>query len=90
MSIISERKIIESLRVISNALNIKENEISIPVSVFKNRKFGMLESSVVYLKEEYKLSYHEIAVLLNRDDRTIWTSYNKAKKKGGKNENKSK
>ena len=44
----------------------------------------MLESTVVFLKDKCKLSYHEIAVLLNRDDRTIWTSYNKAKKKGGK------
>jgi len=27
------------------------------------------------------MSYHEIAVMLNRDDRTIWTAYNKAKEK---------
>jgi hypothetical protein len=27
------------------------------------------------------MSFHEIAVLLNRDDRTIWTCYNRAKKK---------
>ena len=84
MSSVSKKEIIESLRVISSALDVKKDEISIPISAFKNRKLGMLESCVVYLKDKCKLSYHEIAVLLNRDDRTIWTSYNKAKKKGGK------
>ena len=34
-----------------------------------------------YLKDKLNLTYHEIAVLLNRDDRTIWTCYNIAKKK---------
>jgi hypothetical protein len=81
MSSISDKKILESLRVLSSALDVKQEEISIPISVFKNRKLGMLENAVVFLKEKCKLNYHEIAVLLNRDDRTIWSSYNKAKKK---------
>lgn len=33
------------------------------------------------MKENLEMNYHEIAELLNRDDRTIWTAYNKAKKK---------
>lgn len=52
----------------------------IPISTFQN-KLGALESIVLYLKDELNLSYHNIAVLLDRDDRTIWTVYNKAKKK---------
>lgn len=54
---------------------------SIPIEILNNRKLGMLESVTVFLKDKKKLTYSQIAKLLNRDDRTIWTSYNKAKKK---------
>jgi hypothetical protein len=53
----------------------------VPISIFSDRKFSILESLVQYLKEKFMLSYHEIAVLLNRDDRTIWTVYRRAKEK---------
>jgi len=36
---------------------------------------------VEYLKEHEALSFHQIAALTNRDDRTIWTVYSRAKKK---------
>ena len=43
-----------------------------------------MESVVYYMKNILEMSYHEIAISLNRDDRTIWTVYNRAlKKKGG-------
>jgi len=57
------------------------SELSIPSSVFQNRNLSVLEAMVVYLKEDKSLKYSEIAKLLNRDDRTIWTVYNRAKKK---------
>jgi len=60
----------------------KEEEIAIPVSIF-NEKLGMLESASLYLKDELKLSFGQIAKLLERDYKTIWTSYSKAKKKVG-------
>jgi len=53
----------------------------IPLDLFSNRKLGVLEVVVKYLKENHEQSYHEIAILLKRDDRTIWTTYNKAIKK---------
>jgi len=44
-----------------------------------------MESVVYYMKNTLEMTYHEIAISLNRDDRTIWTVYNRAlKKKGGK------
>lgn len=55
--------------------------LQIPVSIFVNRKLSALEVLVSYLKERYSLSYHEIAILLKRDDRTIWTVYHRAQKK---------
>jgi len=54
---------------------------TIPISVFNNNELGCLETIVKYLKEYLKLRYHEIAVLLNRNDRTVWTTYNVANKK---------
>lgn len=57
--------------------------INIPSYIFKDRNLSVLEVIATYLKEERMLSYHEIAVLLKRNDRTIWTVYNRVKKKHG-------
>ena len=61
----------------------KKEEISLPISIF-NDKLGMLEAASLYLKDELGLGFKEIAKLLKRDYKTIWTSYNKAKKKNGR------
>ena len=58
--------------------------VAIPSSIFKNRCLAPLESITEYLKDEKGMSYHESALLLNRNDRTIWTCYNRAKKKHAK------
>jgi len=63
---------------------IEETKYVIPISKLANRKFSAFESIVSYLKSQFNLSYHEIAVLLNRDDRTIWTLHHRAKTKRGK------
>ena len=55
--------------------------IKIPLRVFRDRNVAVLESITEYLKDEIGMTYHEIAVLLNRDDRTIWTAYTRTKKK---------
>lgn len=54
----------------------------IPVSVFDSG-LSALEAIVVWLKNA-GLTYHNIAALLQRDDRTIWTVYQRARKKHGK------
>ena len=55
--------------------------IWIPVFIFTDKKFGLLESLTRYLKEDIEMTNHQIARALNRDNRTIWTSYSRAKKK---------
>jgi len=55
----------------------------VPVSIFANRKLSALENLVLYLKN-LKLSYRQISVLLNRDERTIWTVYKRARQKNEK------
>ena len=68
----------------SDKFNIKDSKLWIPVSIFSDSKLSAQESLVVYLKDKQNLSYHEIAVLLERNDRTIWTVYSRARKKNAK------
>jgi IS30 family transposase len=57
------------------------SELFIPSTIFCNRSLSFLEALVEYLKEQLNLSYHEIAVSTNRDERNIWTLYHRAAKK---------
>lgn len=57
----------------------KPSKFNIDTTALQNRKYTVLESIVLYLKQT--LTYHEIAELLKRDDRTIWTVYHRAKEK---------
>ena len=59
----------------------REERISIPSSLFLDRTLSVLENIAEYLKEEKLMTYHQIAEALNRDDRTVWTCYQRAKKK---------
>jgi hypothetical protein len=58
-------------------VRIKETEINLPISIFENKKLTILEAIIIYLKEKGK-KYSEIAKLLDRDPRNIWTIYSKA------------
>jgi len=81
-------KIVLSLAIISTnrrkrkkrKKKIMLDDLSIPITIFTN-KLGGLEGLTKYLKENLGLTYHEIAELINRNDRTIWTAYNKSIKK---------
>lgn len=52
----------------------------VPVSIFANRELSALENLVLYLKNQ-ELSYRQISVLLNRNERTIWTVHQRARRK---------
>ena len=58
----------------------KEKQITqIPVRLFSG-KLAASEVIIKYLKES-GLSYAEISRIINRDQRTVWTTYSKALKK---------
>ena len=63
---------------------ITEEKFTIPVSIFSKEKLSAQESIVVYLRDKFNFSYHKIALVLKRDDRTIWTVYQRARKKNVK------
>ncbi len=81
------------LETISNKYDISEEELfnsitgktvdnNIPLSVFSTEKLSTLEIIVKYFKEVLNKKYHEIALILNRNDRTIWSTYHIKKFKG--------
>jgi hypothetical protein len=55
--------------------------VDIPSFVFKDRTLSVLEVMVEYLRDNKKMRFHDIAVIINRDDRTVWTVYRRAKLK---------
>ena len=58
---------------------LREKEILIPLSIIQNN--SSLESIVLYLKDVVRLKFSEIARILNRDQRTVWVTYNNSKRK---------
>lgn len=60
---------------------ILEAQLKIPISIFSNRKFSILESLVVYLKETKGLTLKAISELTKKHYSTIKTTYWRAKKK---------
>lgn len=70
-----------SAEEILNFVLDEQKEIQIPISIFQNRELGSLQILVKYLKENLNLNYSSIAKIINRDQRTIWTTYNVAVKK---------
>ncbi|MCR4284953.1 MAG: hypothetical protein NUV97_02815, partial [archaeon] len=57
-----------------------KKEISIPLNIFSS-ELGALEALTKYLKENMSMKYSEIGTILARNERTIWSSYDKARKK---------
>jgi hypothetical protein len=58
----------------------EETTIKIPISIFAE-KLCPSEALTKYLKEKYKLTYHEISELINRNERGVWANYQRAIKK---------
>ena len=60
---------------------LRSKDISIPLKVLIDREVAVLEAIVEYLKDTLNYTYHQIGILINRDERNIWTVYQRAKKK---------
>jgi len=53
----------------------------IPLTLFGNKKLGLMEILVKYMHENLDMSFVEISKKINRDQRTIWCTYHKASNK---------
>ena len=67
-------------RKMEEEIKVDENTKYIPMKVFSNRKLSMLESVIYYLREE-RYRNKEIAEMLDKDARNVWTIWNRARKK---------
>lgn len=65
----------------SSSLHYDQQSLLVPVSIFRERKLSILETIVSYLKYHFNLTYAEIALLLHRDQRTIWTVFKRGEAK---------
>ncbi|MBI2658153.1 hypothetical protein HYX08_05665 [Candidatus Woesearchaeota archaeon] len=61
---------------------LASSDVAIPVSALADRSYSTLESVVGFIKG-LDYSNHEVALMLHLDDRTIWTVYDRVKKKRG-------
>lgn len=77
----SDKDLLTALEGFIAQYKLSKQAQHIPLRLFSDKKLGILEVIVKYLKENTALSYAEIAKLLNRDQRTVWTTYSKAIKK---------
>ena len=71
-----------SVKKMPSHFGLVSGDILIPASAFANRSFSTLESLVGFIKN-FGHSNHEVALMLHLDDRTIWTVYDRVKKKRG-------
>lgn len=72
----------KAIKKLPSPFGAVSREIMIPVSAFSDRSFSTLESVVRFIKD-LGYSNHEVARMLRLDDRTIWTVYDRVKKKRG-------
>lgn len=62
----------------------KDELYFVPAEDFCDRKFSPLEIVVKHLKESYGLSIKDISKIIKRNSSTVWTVYNRGKRKGKK------
>ncbi len=67
----------QSIKKYPKQVKITETELWVPISIFSTTKLSANEVIIVYLKQQ-RLSYREISQLMKRNERTIWTSYQRA------------
>ncbi len=65
----------------TDSIQVSNLHYLIPLNIFKTSPYSLLETLVVFLKHNHKLTFSEISTILMRDESTIWTSYHRAKSK---------
>ena len=66
----------------TSSFQVYPSELLIPIEIFQDREYPILEKLVVHLKDDQKLSVKRICEMLDKSKSTIWTVYKRAKRKG--------
>ncbi len=62
-------------------LVIADASVTVPISLFRDRRYAPLEVVTAYLKDIHQFSFAKMAELLQRSPKTLWTVYQRKKKK---------
>jgi DNA-binding CsgD family transcriptional regulator len=81
VSISEDSSLVVALEEFLQKYQAQKSSREIPLSLFSNRKLGVLEIVVKYLKENNNMQNIEIAQILNRNEKTISSTYSKAIRK---------
>lgn len=65
----------------SKVSRVGKSKVLVDTKIFRNTKLTIFEALVKHLKDDLEMNFHEIGELLDRDERNIWTVYNRGKKK---------
>ena len=66
----------------TSSFQVHPSELLIPIEIFQDRDYPILEKLVIYLKDEQKLSVKKICEMLDKSKSTVWTVYKRARGKG--------
>jgi len=66
----------------TSSFQVHPSELLIPIEIFQDRDYPILEKLVVYLKDEQKIPVKQICEMLDKSKSTIWTVYKRARRKG--------
>ena len=69
-----------SIKKKKEKIKLEAEQLNFSVEIFSDRRLSILESVVYYLKKK-GLGNSEIAQLLGRDSRNIWTLYSRSVRK---------
>lgn len=71
----------KTLKKMNGRLTPYETKYNMPLILIRDRSLSISEHIVRHLKEDYNLKYTDIAKMLKRDSKTIWTLYKRANEK---------
>ena len=66
----------------TSSFQVYPSELLIPIEIFQDRDYPILERLVAYLKDDQKISVKQICEMLDKSKSTIWTVYKRARGKG--------
>ena len=65
-----------------SSFQVYPSQLLIPIEIFQDRDYPILEKLVVYLKDDQKIPVKQICEMLDKSKSTIWTVYKRARRKG--------
>ena len=63
------------------SFQVYPSQLLIPIEIFQDRDYPILEKLVAYLKDDQKIPVKQICEMLDKSKSTIWTVYKRARRK---------